>query len=108
MENISSGPLALECGVPQGSVLGSILFSLYEHEQPIGDIARNHDVHFHHYADELQLYLPFQLNQLSLAECIKRIENCIADIKTWISTNYLQMNDGKTEVSLTFQNIHQL
>ena len=106
MENISSKPLVLECGIPQGSVLGPILFSLYE--QPIGDIARNHDVQFHHYADDLQLYLPFQLNQVSLAEYIKRIENCIADIKTWMSTNYLQMNDGRLRFTLSFQNLHLL
>ena len=92
----SSHSTPLQFGVPQGSVLGPLLFTLYT--TPLGQIIRHHDLKFHQYADDNQLYLAFAKTNTSTA--ISQIEDCMADIKGWMTSNKLQLNDGKTEILL--------
>ena len=82
--------------MPQGSVLGPILFSLYT--SPIRDLVRQHKVDYHLYADDTQLYVSFQIKNNN--DQLSRITACTSDIKKSILHNLLKLNDDKTEVLL--------
>ena len=90
---------SFQCGVPQGSILGPILFLMYT--SPIGDILREHCINFHLYADDTQLYITFEtssLEEMGFARC--KVEACVHEIDKWMMSNKLKLNTDKTEVLL--------
>ena len=88
-----SHPAALHYGVPQGSVLGPILFSLYTN--PISSIIHSHSSITHHlYADDTQLYIT--LSPTNFSYSIQKLKNCLNDIQNFMFANILKLNPEKT------------
>ena len=95
VNGIKSSPSLLTCGVPQGSVLGPILFILYA--QPLSDIISYHSVSHHVCGWHWTVQIGFSFRSFTLS---RTIEACISDVKVWIVQNKLQLNDDKTEILL--------
>ena len=96
VNNSSSSPSQLMYGVPQGSVLGPILFVLYT--MPLSDITANHSVNHQLFADDTQLQKSAPLNEVT--NLTKELNACTDNIKTWMTENQLKLNDDKTEALL--------
>ena len=88
----------LKCGVPQGSKLGPVLFNTYI--APMSDIAKRHGINDQKYADDEQLILSFKPNGLDAMNAKTKMENCIRDIRDFLTTNKLCNNGSKTETIL--------
>ena len=86
----------LSVGVPQGSVLGPVLYLMYT--SPVSDVIESYNINYHLYADDSQLYVAFKTNDASLVK--NRIESCVGDICRWMNRNDLKLNEHKTEVVL--------
>ena len=91
-----SDKVELQYGFPQGSCVGPFGFKLYT--KPLTEIARRHGISIHLYADDTQLYTSFLPKDSESA--LERMEECIEDIRQWMGSHFLKLNDGKTEFML--------
>ena len=87
---------AVHSGVPQGSVLGPMLFTLYI--KPLSAIIDSHSFIHHSFADDLQLQMSAPPDRLS--DLLHSMQSCISDVKAWATANMLKLNDSKTELML--------
>ena len=92
-DGVMSDFASLLCGVPQGSVLGPMKFYLYL--LPLYAILRHHNIGYHIYADDTQLYILFECKDP--LESLTKLNTCISHIRLWMIKNKLKINDYKTE-----------
>ena len=90
----SSSECYLEIGVPQGSILGPLLFILYTKD--LEKIVSKYGFTVHLYADDTQIYFAFDVH--SDNPDLDAIKMCFQEIKHWMSTNFLKLNEEKTEL----------
>ncbi len=86
----------LKYGVPQDSVLGPLPFSIYN--SPIGEIIEKHNICYHLYADNGQLYLAFSpKDSFSHEEVKEKMMKYAKDVKSFLTFNKMKHKDDKTE-----------
>ena len=96
LSNHCSAFTHVHSGVPQGSVLGPMLFTMYI--KPLSVIIDSHSIIHHSFADDLQLLMSAPQDRIS--ELLHTMQSCISDVKSWATANMLKLNDNKTELML--------
>ena len=91
VNGLYSAQSVLTYGVPQGSILGPILYST-----PVSDVISRHGMSHQSFADDTQLHQTSSF--LEIDRLISRTQDCITDLKTWMTHNKLQLNDSKTDI----------
>ena len=89
-------PAPLHTGVPQGSVLGPLLFSLYT--TPLSFLVKDSPVLFYLYADDTQLYISFTASES--AKNLSILSSTLDSVHAWLTANRLSVNPSKTEYLL--------
>ena len=82
--------------VPQGLVLGPMLFTMYI--KPLSAIIDSHSITHHSFADDLQLQMSAPPDGIS--ELLHSMQSCMCDVKAWATANIFKLNDNKTELML--------
>ena len=96
LSNHCSAFAPVHSGVPQGSVLGPMLFTMYI--KPLSAIIDSHSIIHHSFADDLQIQTSAPPDRIS--ELLHSIQSCISDVKAWATANMHKLNDNKTELML--------
>ena len=96
LSNHCSAFAPVHSGVPQTSVLGPILFTMYI--KPLSAIIDSHSIIHHSLADDLQIQMSAPPDRIP--ELLHSMQSCMNDVKAWATANVPKLNDSKIELML--------
>jgi hypothetical protein len=88
----TSDPFPLNVGVPQGSILGPILFNCVMTK--LADLLEHLGVNFHIYADDTQLWFAFKESEEENVR--SEVALIFANVESFMNTHHLKLNASKT------------
>ena len=109
IDGFFSDALPLIYGLPQGSVVGPLMYVIYT--LPIGEIIRKYGLTYHLYADDTHILTSFNPKIPGARdEALRKLELCINELNNWLCSNKLKLNGNKTEffVAGTLQTLSTL
>jgi len=93
VSSAQSPPMLCDCGIPQGSILGPLLFTAFI--SPIARVADRHNISQRQYADDTQVYMKF--TNTSVATQVNNMQACLTELCQWFLCNGLAINPDKSE-----------
>ena len=93
IKDTMSDKVTLSYGVPQGSVLGPVLFTLYS--TPLSASISIFDINHHLYADDTQMYMSLSVSNAK--KSLEKLQHCVMAVSAWMTVAKLKLNPSKTD-----------